>query len=213
MKGIFITFEGPDGSGKTSVIREIVRRLEEQQDSVISTREPGGNRIAEMIRELILDPQNTDMDERTEALLYAASRRQHLKETILPALTRGNIVICDRFVDSSVVYQGYARGIGMEEVAQMNQFATESLSPDLTLYLDVEAEIGLQRINQGKEKRQYDRLDREALSFHQLVRSGYLKVVAKNTDRIVTVDASAELEKVVESSWQIIQKFIQRRTN
>lgn len=209
MKGIFITIEGPDGAGKTSVIKELIPMLVKTvQQEIVATREPGGSRIAEEIRELILNPENTEMDIRTEALLYAAGRRQHLIEKIIPALEAGKVVICDRFVDSSLAYQGVARGIGVSEVAKINQFATENLSPDLTLYLDIEAHLGLERINQNKENRQFDRLDQETLEFHEKVRSAYLDIAKEQSDRIVQIDASQELEKVVEECYQTIIKKI-----
>src|SRR5699024_4193422 len=161
----------------------------------MATREPGGSRIAEKIRELILDPEHTEMDERTEALLYAAGRRQHLVEKVIPALEQGQIVISDRFVDSSLAYQGWARGVGMKEVAAINAFATENMSPDLTLYLDIEAKEGLARIQKGKADRQYDRLDQEELAFHEKVRDAYLLLLKENPERIVAIDASQTLEK------------------
>lgn len=209
MKGIFITIEGPDGAGKTSVIKELIPMLVKTvQQEIVATREPGGSRIAEEIRELILNPENTEMDIRTEALLYAAGRRQHLIEKIIPALEAGKVVICDRFVDSSLAYQGVARGIGVSEVAKINQFATENLSPDLTLYLDIEAHLGLERINQNKENRQFDRLDQETLKFHEKVRSAYLDIAKEQSERVVQIDASQELEKVVEECYQTIIKKI-----
>jgi dTMP kinase len=209
VKGIFITIEGPDGAGKTSVIKELIPMLVKTvQQEIVATREPGGSRIAEEIRELILNPENTEMDIRTEALLYAAGRRQHLIEKIIPALEAGKVVICDRFVDSSLAYQGVARGIGVSEVAKINQFATENLSPDLTLYLDIEAHLGLERINQNKENRQFDRLDQEALEFHEKVRSAYLNIAKEQSERVVQIDASQELEKVVEECYQTIIKKI-----
>ncbi|MBT2732345.1 dTMP kinase [Carnobacterium sp. ISL-102] len=209
MKGIFITIEGPDGAGKTSVIKELIPMLVKTvQQEIVATREPGGSRIAEEIRELILNPENTEMDIRTEALLYAAGRRQHLIEKIIPALEAGKVVICDRFVDSSLAYQGVARGIGVSEVAKINQFATENLSPDLTLYLDIEAHLGLERINQNKENRQFDRLDQETLEFHEKVRSAYLDIAKEQSERVVQIDASQELEKVVEECYQTIIKKV-----
>lgn len=209
LRGIFITIEGPDGAGKTSVIKELIPRLEKTlEQHILSTREPGGSRIAEKIRELILDPEHTEMDIRTEALLYAAGRRQHLTEKILPALERNEVVLCDRFVDSSLAYQGYARGIGMEEVASINRFATNDIEPDYTLYLDIEAEIGLDRIHKGKESRQFDRLDQEKLEFHEKVREGYLKLVDLNPKRITLIDANQELDRVVEVCYNtIIEKL------
>ena len=205
MKGTFITIEGPDGAGKTSVIKKLIPMLVKAvQQDIVATREPGGSRIAEEIRELILNPTNTEMDIRTEALLYAAGRRQHLVEKIIPALKAGKVVVCDRFVDSSLAYQGVARGIGISEVAEINQFATENLSPDLTLYLDIEAHVGLERINQNKENRQFDRLDQETLEFHEKVRSAYLKIANEHPERIVQIDASQDLEIVVEQCYQVI---------
>jgi dTMP kinase len=205
VKGTFITIEGPDGAGKTSVIKKLIPMLVQAvQQDIVATREPGGSRIAEEIRELILNPTNTEMDIRTEALLYAAGRRQHLVEKIIPALKAGKVVVCDRFVDSSLAYQGVARGIGISEVAEINQFATENLSPDLTLYLDIEAHAGLERINQNKSNRQFDRLDQETLEFHEKVRSAYLTIAKEHSERIVQIDASQDLETVVEQCYQVI---------
>jgi len=211
VKGIFITIEGPDGAGKTSVIKQLLPMLEETiQQEIVATREPGGSRIAEEIRELILNPENTEMDARTEALLYAAGRRQHLVEKILPALETDKLVICDRFVDSSLAYQGAARGLGVHEVAEINQFATDNLSPDLTLYLDIEAHLGLERINQNKKTRQFDRLDQETLEFHEKVRSAYLEIAKNHVERIVQIDASQELGTVVEQCYQTIIKRLKK---
>ncbi|MGX7199338.1 dTMP kinase [Enterococcus nangangensis] len=206
MQGLFITVEGPDGAGKTSVIQELVPRLKKiATRPVVVTREPGGSRIAEKIRQLILDKQNTEMDARTEALLYAASRRQHLVEKIMPALAADEIVICDRFVDSSLAYQGAARKLGIQEVAAMNLFATEGLTPALTLYLDVDSDTGLQRIYRNRQN-EINRLDVEAPQFHQLVRHGYLKVLAENPERMVKIDARQPLADVVEDCYDIVIK-------
>ncbi len=166
MRGIFITIEGPDGSGKTTALQQVVPRLQQEMNrKVVATREPGGSPIAEKIRSLILDPSHTDMDSRTEALLYAASRRQHLIEKVLPVLESGDVIFCDRFVDSSIAYQGYARGIGEEGIREINQFATEGIEPDVTLYIDVPAEVGIQRIHANLDEREYNRLDQEKLDF------------------------------------------------
>lgn len=213
LKGIFITIEGPDGAGKTSVIKKLLPKLEQALgERIVSTREPGGSRIAEKIRELILDPEHTEMDMRTEALLYAASRRQHLMEKILPALKRGEIVLCDRFVDSSLAYQGHARGIGMEEVASINRFATNDIEPDLTLYLDIEASTGLERIHKGKADRQFDRLDQEKLEFHEKVREAYLKLADEDAERITLIDAAQELDMVVDECYKVIIEKLKNRT-
>lgn len=204
MEGIFITIEGPDGAGKTSVINELFPRLQlNAKRPLVKTREPGGVVISEHIRELILDPRYKNMDERTEALLYAAARRQHLIEVILPALNEGKIVICDRFVDSSLAYQGAGRRIGMDEIAKINEFATEGTTPDFTLYLDVDSDTGLQRIRQHRSH-QMDRLDSEGLEFHQRVRHAYLKLAEKNPLRIHRIDARMSLQDVVNESYASI---------
>lgn len=205
MRGLFITFEGPDGSGKTTVCSEVFAKLKEDGYDVIHTREPGGIEIAEKIRKIILDPSNTDMDERTEALLYAASRRQHLVKKVLPALKEGKIVVCERFVDSSLAYQGYGRKIGFEEVLKINEFAIEGLFPDLTIYLDVDEKTGLKRIESRSFK---DRLDLEDLEFHHLVHEGYEKVLEVFKDRIKVVDAARPLNEVIEKAYEIIKEKI-----
>lgn len=202
--GLFITIEGPDGAGKTTVLNELFPRLQMiAQKEIIKTREPGGVLIAEKIRQIILNPDHRQMDERTEALLYAAARRQHLVEVIMPALNEGKIVICDRFVDSSLTYQGAGRRIGMKEIAQINEFATEGLEPDFTLYLDVDSDTGLRRI-QNHRKQGVDRLDLEGLEFHQRVRHAYLKLAEENPVRIHRIDAKMSLQEVVESSYSAI---------
>lgn len=205
MRGLFITFEGPDGSGKTTVCSEVFAKLKEDGYDVIHTREPGGIEIAEKIRKIILDPSNTDMDERTEALLYAASRRQHLVKKVLPALKEGKIVVCERFVDSSLAYQGYGRKIGFDEVLKINEFAIEGLFPDLTIYLDVDEKTGLKRIESRSFK---DRLDLEDLEFHHLVHEGYEKVLEVFKDRIKVVDAAKPLNEVIEKAYEIIKEKI-----
>lgn len=209
VKGLFITVEGPDGAGKTSVIQALLPRLQEAFEvPIISTREPGGSRIAERIRSIILDVEHTEMDNRTEAILYAAARRQHLVDRILPNLEVGNIVICDRFVDSSIVYQGVARGLGKEEVRQLNLFATEGLLPKKTIYLDVPAEVGIERIHKARGNRQFDRLDQEELSFHKMVRQGYLDLIQEDPERFIMIDTRQDLDKVVEEVYQEIKHEI-----
>nr|WP_319215937.1 dTMP kinase [uncultured Trichococcus sp.] len=206
MRGIFITIEGPDGSGKTTALQQVVPRLQQEMNrKVVATREPGGSPIAEKIRSLILDPSHTDMDSRTEALLYAASRRQHLIEKVLPVLESGDVIFCDRFVDSSIAYQGYARGIGEEGIREINEFATEGIEPDLTLYIDVPAEVGIQRIHANLDEREYNRLDQEKLAFHEKVRAGYQQLAKANPERIVVVDGTMSREEVAEACYQIIK--------
>ncbi|MBT2679166.1 dTMP kinase [Bacillus sp. ISL-35] len=206
-KGIFITVEGPDGSGKTTIIQMLAEKLEKEGYEIVATREPGGIEIAEQIRQVILDPENTAMDPRTEALLYAAARRQHLAEKVKPALEKGKIVLCDRFVDSSLAYQGHARGLGIDEVYSINQFAIESMMPKMTLYFDVAPEVGLERINKNKG-REVNRLDLEKLEFHQKVRKGYMMLAERFPDRIVTIDASKELDAVFEQAETKIKELL-----
>jgi dTMP kinase len=198
VSGLFITFEGPEGAGKTSVIQKLARVLGEEGFPVLLTREPGGIKIAEQIRSVILDCDNTEMDARTEALLYAAARRQHLVERVLPAMKENKIVLCDRFIDSSLAYQGHARGIGIEEVLSINEFATEKQMPSLTIYFDIEPEEGLKRIA-ANNKREINRLDQEEMDFHHRVKEGYDKVIEKYRDRFLMIDASKDFDTVYAS--------------
>lgn len=195
MKGMFISFEGTEGSGKTSVIREVAARFEAEGYQVTVTREPGGIRISEKIRDILLDKAHTEMDPRTEALLFAASRRQHLVEKIIPALDRGDLVLCDRFVDSSLVYQGIARGIGFDEVLCINQFAIGDILPKRTIFVDVPPEIGLQRVF-ASANREVNRLDLETKHFHQMIYEGYQALVQKFPDRFRSVDGCRPIKEV-----------------
>ncbi|SEU31653.1 dTMP kinase [Paenibacillus sp. NFR01] len=205
--GYFITLEGGDGSGKTTVLGRVAAYLQNHSMPYLITREPGGIEIAEKIRSIILDPSHTAMDARTEALLYAAARSQHLAEVVEPALAEGLTVLCDRFVDSSLVYQGYARGLGIDEVWGINRFATGGRMPDLTFYLDIEPEVGLARIaaNQGRE---VNRLDMEGLAFHQKVREGYLRIVESDPKRIVVLDAGRPIHLVEEDIVRTLKERI-----
>ncbi|WP_270331327.1 dTMP kinase [Lapidilactobacillus dextrinicus] len=207
MSGIFISFEGPDGAGKTTAIEVLLKKIATiTNKEVLVTREPGGSEIAEEIRQLILDPKHTEMDDWTEALLYAASRRQHLIEVIQPALAADQIVLCDRYVDSSIAYQGNGRQLGMEKVKQLNDFAIQGQLPQLTLYLDVPVEIGLQRVK--KLGAGFDRLEGQELAFHQRVREAYLKLVEENEDRIALVDATQSIDDVVAKCFAKIQQLV-----
>ena len=205
-KGLFITFEGPDGSGKTTVSTAVVERLQKAGYQVRYTREPGGSKIAEEIRDVILDPKNTEMDPRCEALLYAAARRQHLVEKVLPALEEGITIVSDRFVDSSLAYQGYGRKIGIDEVYSINMFAIEGKLPDKTIYLDIDAKTGLDRINANRAS--LDRLDQESEDFHNLVHAGYEAVVEKYKDRMVIVDASKSVDEVINECYSIMKGLL-----
>ncbi len=205
MQGHFITVEGGEGSGKTTVLEIVYQELRALGYNVLVTREPGGIPIAENIREIILNPSNTQMEKRTEALLYAAARRQHLIEVIAPALKRGDIVLCDRFIDSSLVYQGHARGIGMKEVMSINNFAIGDLYPELTMFFDIKPEQGLARIAKNKD-REKNRLDLEELTFHQKVYEGYHLLLNKYPERIKRIDASKTINEVVSDTLTSILK-------
>ncbi len=202
-KGIFISVEGPDGAGKTSVITQLLPKLA-THGQVVTTREPGGVPIAEKIREVILNPDHTNMDDKTELLLYIAARRQHLKERILPALAADQILLVDRFIDSSVAYQGFGRGLSPADVQWLNQFATDGLVPDMTLYFDIAVEEGLARIAETRGH-EINRLDMESLSMHQRVREGYLSILESQPERVVKIDASQPLEQVVADAWKAIE--------
>lgn len=204
-KGLFITFEGNDGSGKTTISRMVYERLQEMGYPVLYTREPGGIDIAEQIRKVILDPANTAMDARCEALLYAASRRQHLVEKVLPALAKGYIVLCDRFVDSSLVYQGIARGIGIDEVYRINAFAIEGHQPDATIFLAVDLEVGLSRVN---ARGNMDRLDREGMEFHRRVAAGYDIIKERFKERMHIVNANRDIAEVAQAALQKVVEII-----
>ena len=203
MSGVFITFEGGEGSGKTTIANMVKDVLTNEGYHVVLTREPGGVDIAEEIRDVIVDVKNTNMDKKTEALLYAASRRQHLVEKVIPDLEKGYIVICDRFIDSSLVYQGIARGIGIDEVYNMNLFATDHILPKRTIFFDIKPEDGLKRVY-SDQSREVNRLDLEKIDLHQKVYDGYLEICNKYSDRIVKIDASLDIEGVFN---QVIEKI------
>ena len=196
---MFITLEGPEGSGKTTAVDYAVSKLEEMGYQIVRTREPGGTPISEQIRNVILDKGNTAMDERTEALLYAASRRQHLVEKVWPALKEGKIVICDRYLDSSLAYQGGARGLGVDNILNVNNFATEGTFPDLTLLFDIDPKIGLARISANAD-REVNRGDLEKLDFHNKVRNTFLELAKRYPERFVIIDASKSREEVANAT-------------
>ena len=208
-KGLFIVFEGGEGTGKTTAIESIYDWIQEKDLKCIKTREPGGIKISEEIRQVILDKDNTKMDGRTEALLYAAARRQHLVEKVIPALNEGYVVLCDRFIDSSLAYQGFARGLGIDEVMSINKFAIGEYMPDLSILFDLEPKIGLERISTSGE-REINRLDLEKIDFHEKVREGYNKVYKENRDRIVKINAAQSKEGVIKEIKKILEnKFFQ----
>ena len=208
-KGLFIVFEGGEGSGKSTTLDKIYDWMIDEKIDCIKTREPGGIKISEQIRSVILDSSNTEMDGKTEALLYAAARRQHLVEKVIPALQNGKIVLCDRFIDSSLSYQGYARGLGIEEIYSINKFAIGNYMPDISVLFDLDPQVGLDRINKNKN-REVNRLDLEKLDFHNKVREGYHKILEKNNDRMIKIDASKSIDDVFEEVKSIILTYIRK---
>lgn len=204
MSGIFITLEGGEGSGKTTIINAIKAHLEGKGYKTITTREPGGVDIAEQIRSVILNVNNTNMCYETEALLYAACRMQHLREKVIPALDEGCAVICDRYLDSSLVYQGVARDLGFEHVLSANCFALDYM-PNLTFFIDVRPEVGLKRI-QGRGK--IDRLDKESIAFHEKVYNGYKQVADLYKDRIISINGEQEPDCVVSDILNKIDEYL-----
>ena len=203
MSGLFISFEGGEGSGKSSAINLICEKLKADGYKVVITREPGGVNVSEQIRNVILDVNN-QMSKETEALLYAASRTEHLYSKVIPLVNDGYIVLSDRYLDSSLAYQGYARGIGIEKVLQVNMFAKEYL-PKVTYFFDVTPEVGLARIK-GRDK--IDRLDLETLDFHKKVYEGYLEVCKLYPERVKKINAERDLETIVLEVYNDIRKYV-----
>lgn len=202
-KGLLISVEGNDGAGKTTQVNKLEEHLTAEGIDFLLTREPGGTRISEKIREIILDPKNQEMTALTEAFLYASSRAQHVVETIRPALEKGKLVICDRFTDSSIAYQGYGRQLG-EKVRIINEVATDHLSPDLTLLFLVNPEEGKKRISH----KELDRLEMEAMDYHWKVYNGYKKLAEENPDRIVIIDGTKGIEEISREIIAVITAFI-----
>lgn len=207
MRGVFITFEGPEGSGKTTQLHLLAPWLAEQGYPVLTTREPGGTPIGEAIRTVLHDPAHREMSPRAEILLYSASRAQHVEQLIRPALEEGRVVLCDRYYDSTYAYQGYGRGLDLEMLRVITAFATAQLVPDLTVYLDIDPEIGLQR---RRASGPLNRLDQEALDFHRRVRAGYLALMAQEPQRWVTIPADAPLEVVQDRLRHVVLTWLQR---
>ena len=204
---VFITFEGPEGSGKSTIIKGVNEYLLKNYETLV-TREPGGISLSESIRDLLLNDEY-DIDGKTEALLFAASRRVHLVEKIIPALKSGKIVLCDRFIDSSLAYQGFARGLGFDSIFTINKFAIETNMPDLTIYLRLDPKIGLLRKKDNNVE--HNRLDNEEIDFHERVVMGYNKLSEEYPDRIKTVNAKQDVEAVLNDTIHIIEQFIKSR--
>lgn len=205
MRGKFITVEGTDGAGKSTQIELLVKYLESNGFEVVVTREPGGTSISEKIREIILDVENSEMSDITEALLYAASRAQHISQKIKPAVEDGKVVICDRFVDSSIAYQGYARGLDMSLIEDVNMYAVDGMIPDATLFFDIKPEIGIAR---KKNVQSLDRIEKEALDFHYKVYNGYKELLEKYPQRIKRIDAEKDVEEVHTQVVEVLKQIL-----
>lgn len=204
---MFITAEGVEGCGKTTILKMVYEKLINDGYNCLLTREPGGVKISEQIRQIILNKENTELDDRSEALLFAASRRQLLVQKIYPALKENKIVLCDRYVDSSLAYQGGGKKLGVQNVLNINLFATDHTLPDLTLLFDIDPQLGLERINDNKN-REVNRLDLEKIDFYNRVRETFLDLAKKYTERYVIIDASKNIEEVFNNTYKIVKDRI-----
>jgi dTMP kinase len=211
-RGLFITFEGGDGSGKSTQMRRLAARLRAEGQTVLETVEPGGTAIGMQIRRVLLDSKNHELRPTTELLLMFAARAQNVDELILPALSRGEIVLCDRFTDSSLVYQGAARGLGAEVVYDVDRIACRGLVPDLTIVVDIETELGLERARGRNQKTQdvETRLDEQAIGFHRKVREAYLQLAAEEPNRVKLIDGSRSEEEVEKDVWGVVLTILKR---
>jgi dTMP kinase len=206
--GLFITFEGGEGAGKTTLIDEMVRQLEMEGHALVKTREPGGTKMGEEIRTLLLKPSDTPVSPYAELSLFLASRAQHVSELIGPALEDRKIVLCDRFNDSTIAYQGAARGLGMEKVAEFCSFISQGLNPHLTLYLDIDPEIGLQRVKHSRGHQ--DRIEAETIAFHAKIREAFHLLHRLHPDRFHLVDASQPPAKVFEDAMYFVHTLLSK---
>jgi len=203
-RGKFITFEGGEGAGKTTLIESLAKKFAEQEISVIITREPGGTKLGEHVRNILLShSDDTTLSPYAELALFLASRAQHIQEVIKPAIEKGKVVLCDRFNDSSIAYQGLARGLGMEKVAQACSFFSSNLEPDLTFFLDIDPKVGLSRNSEG-----FDRIESEEIAFHNLIRDGYLKLAEENPARIHVINAELPPAKVYDLAFESVSSLI-----
>ena len=208
MKGLFLTFEGTEGSGKTTQLDRLARHLTKQGYSVVTTREPGGTRVGEQIRRLLLSTKTQCLDKRAELFLYLASRAQHVQERILPSIERGKIVLCDRFSDATLVYQGYGRALPKDFVKESIKFAASRLVPDLTLLLDIDVDLGLRRI---RRRGSANRIDQEGVKFHQQIRKGYLQIARADPRRFRVIDANQDIHTVTALVNKTVLDFIEKR--
>jgi len=205
MKGFLITFEGVEGSGKSTQINLLAEKLKKIGKEVVLTREPGGTILGEKIRDLLLDPNNIDMDDRAEILLYAADRAQHVKKIIIPALKEGKIVLTDRYFDSNIAYQGYGRKLEMKMVRRINEWVIRDVWPDLTILLDIDAKVGLERARNLTSDKKGDRLEQELITFYENIRSGYLNLANKE-DRFVVINGEQKAEKINSDIFQKVKE-------
>jgi dTMP kinase len=214
--GFFITFEGIEGSGKTTQIARLAQTLTQAGHRVIQTREPGGCKIADQLRKILLDPANSDLVPTAELLLYAAARAQHVAQVIQPALAEGAIVLCDRFTDATCAYQGAGRLLDPELINQLNQIATGSTGPELTILIDLPAQIGLQRAF-DREAQQHDssegRFEREALAFHERVREAYLNFARRNPRRFCVVDGCRPISQLADTIWHQVKTALAQKSS
>jgi dTMP kinase len=201
---VFITFEGLDGAGKSTQIERLRARLEGSGRRVVCTREPGGTPLGDALRALLLDPARRDIAPRTEALLYAASRAQLLWERVGPALARGDVVLCDRYVDASLAYQGEGLGLGMDAVAAVNRFATGGLTPDLTFLLDVPVAVSRGRVRTGRG--QADRIEQRGDEYFSRVRDAFLRIAAAEPERVVVLDGTLDAQALEQEIWSRVEK-------
>jgi dTMP kinase len=207
-KGIFIVLEGGEGAGKSVQARQLTERLRERGYRVTSTREPGGTRIGEQIRAITHDPENVDLHPKTEAYLMAAARAQHVAETIAPALDAGRVVVCDRFLDSSLAYQGHGRQLGEDVIVNLNTLAVNGVLPDLTILLNVSPKVGIARRHASAKAN--DRLDMQQHDFYERVYAGYLALAKQNPSRYLVIDAAAPVEKISDLIWSHVEKLLEK---
>ncbi len=209
MQSCFITFEGGEGAGKSTIINRLYKYLASRfSSSVVLTREPGGTKLGEAIRKLLLTPHEHKISNEAELCLFLAARAQHIQEKILPALRNDKIVLCDRFNDSSVVYQGYARGIGLEKALSYSKLVLNGLEPDLTIYLDIDPETGLKRAKSFNSKSRYDRIELEDIEFHEKIREGFYLLSKKFTNRFTIVDASLSINEVYDKVYTKVEELL-----
>ncbi|MCJ7498357.1 MAG: dTMP kinase [candidate division Zixibacteria bacterium] len=209
MKGILITFEGIDYSGKTTQVKKLVGYLRRKDHKVILLREPGGEKVSESIRQVLLSSKNIGMNPLTELLLYIASRAQLVSKIILPALKQGKIVICDRFYDSTLAYQGYGRGLDKKMIEYLNKISTLGIKPDLTILIDIPIEIFVKRMRKNNKKK--DRIEKEKIDFYKKVRDGYLKIARREKKRFKVIDGSGEIDEVWKNVKEITDIFLKDR--